>query len=102
MAFLGKDSQADAIRAQRVKDWTQARSPLAVSSGMLGCLAVLDAFTVILGVVLGLAAVGLGVAGLKQINTNPQLVGQRLCYLGIGLGIVGVTTSAVIGFFLYR
>ena len=102
MAFLGRSSQSDELRAQRFKAWVETRNKCALASVPLGCIAVLDAFTVVLGVAIGLVAIAMGVTGLKQIARETRLAGRRLCYLGISLGTTAVVSSVLIGMLLYR
>lgn len=100
MALFGRESDADAQRAQRVRDWVQRRSPFALVSGMLGVMAMLDSFTGVLGVALGAAAIVLAVRGLRDLKQRPHLVGRRLCCTGLALGSVGVLVGVAIWTFL--
>ncbi len=102
MAFLGKQSPAEIQRIERFKTWASERSPYALVSVLLGSVGLLDAFTVVLGLVLGSAAVATGIAGLRDLNTKPGLTGRRFCYAGICLGATAILSSAVIGLVIYR
>ncbi len=93
MAFLGRDSQVDLQRIERYKAWTSARSPYAIISVAAGLLSIVDCWTLILGVVAGLAAIGLGIRGLRDLREQPHLLGRRLCFTGIIMGVVGLVLS---------
>ncbi|MCE9592160.1 MAG: DUF4190 domain-containing protein [Planctomycetes bacterium] len=94
MALFGRESRADQERAERVRLWAQKRSPFALYSSMLGVIAVVDFFTPI-GFIVGIAAVVLGIRGLKQIQREPALLGRRLAVVGITLGSLGVISSTI-------
>jgi hypothetical protein len=88
MAFLGRESEADLRRAERFRAWFQTRTPYALPSAALGALAMLEAFTLV--PIFGLAAIGLGIAGLRDLARRPNLSGRRMCFAGIGLGVAGL------------
>lgn len=94
MAFLGRETEAEQARVARLGQWIRARSPLAVASVPMGVLAVLDFFTMVLGIGLGLLAVVLGMLGLRDIRRHPDLLGRRLAMTGIALGLCGLVLSA--------
>ena len=93
MAFLGRESEADQQRIERMRVWIHARTPYALISLALGLLAVVDFWTLVLGVAAGVAAIATGRRGLREINANPQLLGRRLCVAGIALGAMGIALS---------
>lgn len=93
MAFLGRESEADKQRIERMRVWIHARTPYALISLALGLLAVVDFWTLILGVAAGVAAIVTGRRGLHEIRANPQLLGRRLCASGIALGGLGIALS---------
>ena len=90
MALFGRQSAADRRRAERIRAWARARSPFALTSGLLGILAVVDSFTGILGVGFGVAAVVCAHRGLRDIRARPGLRGRRLCVLRQTLGMLGI------------
>ena len=94
MAFLGRESDADRARAERVRDWVQRRPPSAIASVMLGAVAVIDFFTLVLGVLLGLIAIGLGLHARRELRRRPELVGHRLAAAGVALGCCALLLSA--------
>lgn len=100
MAFLGRDSQADLQRVQRFKTWTSARSPYAIISVAAGLVAIIDCWTLVLGIIAGIAAIGLGIRGLRDLREQPHLLGHRLCITGITLGTVGIILSLVMWLWL--
>jgi hypothetical protein len=101
MAFFGRETPADRARAERARQWFQARSPYALFSGMFGVLAIVDSFTGVLGVAFGIAAIVLAVKAIRELDARPELLGRRLCYLGYALGGLGVAIGVCIWVFLY-
>jgi len=95
MALFGRDSQADLQRIERVKAWTAARTPYALISFAAGLVAVVDCWTLVLGIAAGIAAIGFGVRGLRDLKEQPPLLGRRLCIAGIILGGCGLVLSFV-------
>lgn len=93
MAFLGRDSQADLQRVERFKAWTSARTPYAIISAAAGLLSIVDFWTMVLGVIAGIAAIALGFRGLRDLREKPRLLGYRLCITGIVLGSIGLVLS---------
>ena len=101
MAFLGRETDADRVRAERFRQWIHARSPYALASMLFGVVAVLDAFTLVLGVAAGLAAVVVGVLGLRDLAERRHLLGARLCAAGIVFGVLGIGLSIVMWAVVY-
>ncbi len=95
MAFLGRESDADRLRAERFKDWLNRQSPYALPSSAMGALAVLDAVTIVIGATLGVIAIVLGVCGLADVRKRPKLAGRPMCVAGVALGGIAVLASAV-------
>jgi len=93
MALFGRDSQADLQRAQRFKAWFSQRTPYAILSAAAGLFSVVDFWTMVLGVIAGVAAIVLGTRGLKELREQPSLKGRRLCLAGITLGVLGLLLS---------
>ena len=100
MAFLGRDSQADLQRVQRYKAWTSARSPYAIISVAAGLFSIVDCWTLVLGIIAGIAAIGLGIRGLRDLREQPHLLGHRLCITGIVLGSLGIILSLLMWLWL--
>ncbi len=100
MAFLGRDSPADLQRVRRFKTWIGARSPYAVISVAAGLFSIVDCWTLVLGILAGVAAIALGVRGLRDLREQPHLLGHRLCITGIALGIIGLALSLVMWLWL--
>lgn len=96
MALLGRDTEAQRQRAESVQAWVQARSPYALASAMLGLIAVVDALTLLIGAIAGLAAIALAIRGFGDLRRRPGVLGRRLCYLGLGLGTLALTTSGLL------
>lgn len=94
MAFLGRESEREQARAARLGEWVRARSGAAVASVPMGVLAVMDFFTMVLGVALGVAAIVLGTLGLRELSRRPELRGRGLAISGIALGACGLVLSA--------
>jgi len=101
MGFLGRESEAEVQRIAEFKAWLDARSKPAVLSVCAGALSIVDCWTMLIGVAAGLAAIGLGVAGRREIQRNPGLKGRRLSATGVGLGLTGMALSAVMYFVVY-
>ena len=95
MAFLGRETEAEKQRIERMRSWIHARTPYALISPALGMLAIVDFWTLVLGLAAGVAAVITGNAGLRDLKVRPQLQGRRMCVTGIGLGIVGLLLTLV-------
>ena len=102
MAFFGRESDADRDRAERIRHWAQSRSPYALASILFGIIAVLDAFTLVIGVAAGIMAVVLAGLGVADLNKQPHLIGRSLCKAGIVLGTIGILTSFGLWWFVYR
>ncbi len=96
MALLGRDTEAQRQRAESVQAWVQARSPYALASAMLGLIAVVDALTLVIGAIAGLAAIAMAIRGFGDLRRLPGGFGRRLCYLGLGLGTLALTTSGLL------
>ena len=75
-----------ARRAQWGREFVEARSPYALVAGMLGIAAPIDG---LIFVPLSVAAIVAGVIGWRHIDRNPELLGKRLCVLGVVGGVVG-------------
>lgn len=95
MALFGRESEADRQRAERVRQWVHARTPYALVGLACGLLAVVDSFTLVIGLAAGLAAIVLGIVALKQIERQPALLGRRLALAAIVLGAAGIVLSLV-------
>lgn len=95
MAFLGRESQAERDRIERIGQWVRARSGYAVASVPLGVVAVVDFFTMVLGVMLGVGAIVLGLLGLREVRQRPELLGRRMAVTGIALGCVALTLTTL-------
>lgn len=101
MGLLGKESSRDAARADAFKVWISARPGEAVISAGAGVVAMLDAFTVVVGLLAGVLAIVMGYRGVKRIATQPELLGKRLCITGMILGSLGITMSMVLWLVIY-
>jgi hypothetical protein len=95
MALLGRESQAERDRVERIGAWIRARSGLAVVSVPIGVVAVIDFFTLVLGVGLGVLAIVLGVLGLRELRRRPHLLGRRMAIAGIVLGCTAQALSTL-------
>ncbi|MEX2216028.1 MAG: hypothetical protein WD768_18090 [Phycisphaeraceae bacterium] len=93
MGFLGRDSASDLRRIERWRQWAHARTPYALISPALGLLAIVDCWTLILGVAAGIAAIVTGIVGLRDLKERTNLIGKHLCFTGITLGILGLIAS---------
>ena len=101
MSLFGRETRAEQDRAERFGRWARARTPFAIFSGLFGILAVLDAFTILIGLTAGAAAIVLGVIGLRDLERRQSLLGRRLCYTGIVLGAAGISLSIIIWTVVY-
>lgn len=102
MAFLGRETEADAARRDRFKRWAEARSTYALVAMALGVLSVVDVITMVLGVIFGVAAIVVAALGLRELKDHPELLGHKLCYAGAALGVLGIAGSAVLWLWLSR
>ena len=102
MALLGRDTDADRVRAERFRQCIHARSPYALASMLFGVVAVLDAFTLVIGIIAGIFAVALAGFGISDLRRRPQLLGQRSCNTGIILGTVGIFARLILWRFVYH
>jgi hypothetical protein len=101
MSFFGRQSQTDLDRGERFRAWVGARTPFALLSFLFGIVAVLDAFTLILGVAAGVAALALGGLGLRDLKRRGHLSGHRFCAAGMILGLCGILLSMVMWTVVY-
>ena len=90
MAVFGRPSKTSVDRAARAKVWIEARTRLGLVSIMLGVIALIDAWTMIIGLLAGAAAIIVGQKGLRQIKEQPGLLGRRLCIAGTIMGAIGI------------
>lgn len=91
--LFGRDTPGKNERVERVRDWVHARSPWALAAGILGLVAPIDGLLILPA----MAAIGMGVYGLMHLRQNPNLLGHRLCLLGMIGGTIGLCFAA----FLY-
>lgn len=101
MGLFGKESSRDAARADAFKAWISARPGQAIVSLGLGVMAMLDAFTVVIGIAAGIAAVITGYQGLERLEREPELLGKRLCVSGMIMGTLGITLSLILWLIVY-
>ena len=92
---FGRDSAKREQRAQQVHEWCHARSLYALVAGMLGIIAPIDG---LIFFPFALAAVIVGILGLRDLKKRPALLGKRLCILGIVGGTIGLTLAMLIHF----
>ncbi len=98
MALFGRESAGEKRRAERIGRWVGARTPYALPAMLFGVLSVVDA-VLLLGFVLGPAAVVLGILGQKDISRRQGVLGAKLCATAIALGVAGFFLST--GMFIY-
>ncbi len=101
MALFGRESAADEQRAERVRLWVQQRTGYSMASLLFGIIAVIDAWTMVIGFIAGLVAIGLGVMGLRDLRDKPHKCGRRLCKTAMALGVVGISLSLAIAAWLW-
>lgn len=101
MALFGRESEADQLRADRVRRWARRQSPYALFSCLFGVLAVLDAFTVVISVITGPLAIGLGLAAQRDTRVDPAHGARWLPRTGIGLGVAGLVLTFLFWRWLY-
>lgn len=109
MAFLGRESERDAARAQNYAAWFARQQPLALPSLLLGFFSLTHLGTLwvdgILGVVLGVIALGrIREARRPSAPADPErpprTEGQWLAVGGIVLGLASLAVAFVIYFVL--
>lgn len=96
MALFGRESEADRLRAERVRQWAQGQSPYALFSCLFGILAVLDAFTVVISLVTGPLAIGLGVWAHRDPRIAERHGARWLPKVGMVLGCFGLILTVVV------
>lgn len=101
MALFGRESKADQLRADRVREWAQRQSPYALFSCLFGVIAVLDAFTVVITVIAGPLAIGLGLWARRDGRVDHTKSAGWLPWLGIVLGGVGLVLTTALWCLLY-
>jgi hypothetical protein len=101
MGILGKESSRDKARADAFKAWITARAGESIISLGAGVVAILDAFTVVVGILAGVLAITCGYRGLKRIAQQPDLLGKRLCVAGMILGSMGIAMSLILWLVVY-
>ena len=101
MGIMGKESSRDKARADAFKAWITARAGESVISLGAGVVAMLDAFTVVIGLFAGVLAIVTGYRGLQHITAQPDLLGKRLCVTGMILGSVGIAMSLILWLVVY-
>jgi len=84
--LFGRDMPGKARRAEWGRRFVQERSPYALAAGMLGIAAPIDG---LIFVPLSLAAIVVALIGWRHIDRNPELLGKRLCLLGLVGGVIG-------------
>lgn len=85
--LLGRDTPGKEQRVEAARAYFADRSIYAVVAGLLGLLSPVD------GIILPLfsiAAIATGIVGLAHIRRRPELLGTRLCILGLVGGVVGL------------
>ena len=78
-----------------------ARTPFALYSCMFGILAVLDFFTLVLGIGFGVGAIICAYLGLSDLQVHAQRMGGRLCVVGMVLGMLGILLSLGMWWWVY-
>lgn len=100
MALFGRESTADQQRAERIGQWVRQRNGHSLAATMFGIIAVVDAWTMVLGLAAGIAAIVLGTTGLRELRDRPEQRGRRLCKTAIGMGTTGIALSTALWFWL--
>lgn len=101
MSLFGRETRAEHDRAERLGRWAHSQTPFALSSGLFGIISVLDAFTILIGIPAGTAAIVLGLIGLRDVARRRGVLGRRLCYAGIVLGAAGIGLSFIVWIVVY-
>lgn len=101
MALFGRETVADQQRAERIKAWIAARSPMSLCSVFFGVLSIVDAVTLVIGLLAGVAAVILALKGLLDIRRRPALLGRRLSFTGLALGTLGIMLTLLMATVVY-
>ncbi len=101
MGLFGRESPARQQRIERRTAWIHAHTRWGFASAALGVVAVLDSFTLVLGVLAGVAAIATGLRGRRELRAQPQLRGERWCTVGIVLGTLGLVLSLLMALVVY-
>ena len=89
--LLGRDSPGKDRRIEWAREWAHSTSPYAIAAGVLGIFAPIDG---LLFFPLALAALVLGVLGLRDIRKHPERPrGRVLCFIGIVGGAIGFSLA---------
>ena len=101
MALFGRESEAHMQRIERFKTWLDSRSKPALLSLCAGAFSVIEFWTMVLGLLAGIAAIALGIAGHRELHRSTTLDGRRLATGGIALGLLGIALSLTMYFWGY-
>lgn len=96
MALFGRESEKDARRAERIREWAQARSPYTLFAFGASILSVVDSITMVIGIAAGIAAIILSLRGRRDLQCNPELTGHRLNTAALVIGCIGVVLSCAV------
>lgn len=91
--LLGRDTPGKKQRAEWAREFFATRSNYAIVAGLLGVFAPVDGAIFPL---FSLAAITLGIIGLTHIKRQPELLGKRLCFLGMVGGVIGTSIFVVL------
>jgi len=101
MALFGRETSIESRRAERVGRWARQRHPYSLAAVLFGILAIVDSWTMVIGLVAGVAAITFGTLGLRALAHQPRLRGRRLSKVGIGMGALGIAMSLAIYLYLH-
>ena len=94
---FGREKPAKDLRVERTRKWVRARSPLALVAGLLGGRRIIKRHIFF---PIALAAIIVGIYGLRDICKHPERLGKRLCILGIVGGTIGLLLAFTLHFIL--
>lgn len=95
MAFLGRENEQDAKKADAWRDWLQRQHPYAIASFVLGIISLIE-FGVLL--VFGIAGIVLGAMALARLRSNDPAkpAGHRLAWAGIVLSVISLVIAGIL------
>ena len=99
--MFGQETQARQERINRFSEFVRSRTPWSLAATLFGVLSVLDAFTIVIGLLTGIGAIVTSVVGLRDIQARPHLGGARLCKTAMVLGSLGIALSIVMATVVY-
>jgi|GEM_PF-1387576 len=101
MGLFGRESEAQKQRIEGYTRWIHARDSYSLGCLLLGIIAVVDSFTMVIGVGAGVAAIVLSILGNRRIGADGDKLSRRFCWIGLALGIIGIGLAITMATVIY-